>query len=466
MLYYHCQINNKGRCNYIIHSSYFIHTNFDFDRTKFRTSGGIIYVDAYYIPEEQSCPICGFTALLKNGHIQKTVKHCTYYTMLFVVTCHIQAYKCQHCHSFFYEKDPFSNPNETLSKESVFIILDKLKQANTTFESIAKDLHISRQNVIDVFDRYVDYSPGEIPSILSLDEKHVNKRMTENTYLFIIVDFKNVKIFDIVYSRHKYAIERYFSKIPLEQRKKVLAITMDMWEPYKEVCERYFINAIIAVDSFHVMETINLAMDKIRISVEQKFNLKTDNIEDNHIYYYMIKKFKFFFVKEFDDIGDNYFYVRKLGASFTKQQILKYLLDIDKRLEIAYYLTAQYREFNKTCDRRNCEKELEALLDRFYASGLPPFFEVAKTISTWKKYIINSFVVIPDALTKPKTTIEEPKPRRLSNGAIEGLNAIIEKINLNGNGYSNFYRFRNRCIYVINKDVPIKNTPIKLQNLN
>jgi len=180
----------------------------------------------------------------------------------------------------------------------------------------------------------------------------------------------------------------------------------------------------------------------------------------------MIKKFKFFFVKEFDDIGDNYFYVRKLRASFTKQQILKYLLDIDKRLEIAYYLTAQYREFNKTCDRRNCEKELDALLDRFYASGLAPFFEVAKTISTWKKYIINSFVVVPDALTKPKAAFEEPKPRRLSNGAIEGLNAIIEKINLNGNGYSNFYRFRNRCIYVINKDVPIKNTPIKLKNLN
>jgi len=214
--------------------------------------------------------------------------------MLFVVTCHIQAYKCQHCHSFFYEKDPFSNPNETLSKESVFIILDKLKQANTTFESIAKDLHISRQNVIDVFDRYVDYSPGEIPSILSLDEKHVNKRMTENTYLFIIVDFKNVKIFDIVYSRHKYAIERYFSKIPLEQRKKVLAITMDMWEPYKEVCERYFINAIIAVDSFHVMETINLAMDKIRISVKQKFNLKTDNMKDNHFYNFMIKSLNSF----------------------------------------------------------------------------------------------------------------------------------------------------------------------------
>lgn len=46
--------------------------------------------------------------------------------------------------------------------------------------------------------------------------------------------------------------------------------------------------------------------------------------------------------------------------------------------------------------------------------------------------------------------------RRLSNGPIEGINSIIEKINVNGNGYTNFYRFRNRIIYSINKNVPLK----------
>ena len=46
--------------------------------------------------------------------------------------------------------------------------------------------------------------------------------------------------------------------------------------------------------------------------------------------------------------------------------------------------------------------------------------------------------------------------RRLSNGPIEGINSIIEKINVNGNGYTNFFRFRNRVIFSINKNVPIK----------
>ena len=47
--------------------------------------------------------------------------------------------------------------------------------------------------------------------------------------------------------------------------------------------------------------------------------------------------------------------------------------------------------------------------------------------------------------------------RRLSNGLIEGLNSIINQININGKGYSNFFRFRLRIIYVINKSLSIKN---------
>ena len=77
--------------------------------------------------------------------------------MLFIVTCHIQRYICKRCSTVFYELDTFSNFNETLSKETVFVILSKLKSGNVTFESVARDLHISKQNVIDIFDRFVEY---------------------------------------------------------------------------------------------------------------------------------------------------------------------------------------------------------------------------------------------------------------------------------------------------------------------
>ncbi|WP_367270353.1 transposase [uncultured Lactobacillus sp.] len=70
-------------------------------------------------------------------------------------------------------------------------------------------------------------------------------------------------------------------------------------------------------------------------------------------------------------------------------------------------------------------------------SKLEPLVDVAKTLLTWKEYIINSFIRINDVLNK------DDSPRRLSNGPIEGINSIIEKINVNGNGYTNFKRFKN-----------------------
>ena len=146
---------------------------------------------------------------------------------------------------------------------------------------------------------------------------------------------------------------------------------------------------------------------------------------------------------------------------FDKNSLRKYILDIGPRLEKAYNLTSRYREFNKTSSYDKVDDELEILINDFYSSNLPSFFDVAKTLSTWKEYIINSFITIPDALSKPKSKDEEPKPRRLSSGPIEGLNATLEIINVNGNEYSNFWRFRNRAIYVINKNVPILNTPKK-----
>lgn len=47
------------------------------------------------------------------------------------------------------------------------------------------------------------------------------------------------------------------------------------------------------------------------------------------------------------------------------------------------------------------------------------------------------------------------------SGEIDEINSQIQKINTNGNGYTNFWRFRNRCIYVINKEYSILEKPKK-----
>ena len=428
----------------------FKYTNFDLDRLSFRQLGTTIYVEAFYIPSIYCCPICGCESLNKLGFRTKTVKHCTNYTWLYIVTCNIQRYECKNCNHRFTEKDTFSNPHECLSKETVFAILDQLKLPNETFESVAKSLHLSRQEVINIFDKYIDYkAPIILPKIMSWDEKSINKRMTDNPYIFTMVDFLNNKIYDILPSRHKNYLTSYFSKIPFSLRNEVEYITIDMWESYLDLARIYFPKAKVAIDSFHVVKHVSNALDSVRKSIMNKYNNDADEIDNNTEFYYLLKKYKYILLSEFDTLSDKKFYNRKLQGWYDKCSIRELLLNIDPKLKTAYQLYSRYLEFNKITNYNDANKELEILLDELFYSGIKQFVEVAKTISHWKEYILNSFILVE--------SIDGFHMRRLSNGPIEGINSILEKININGNGYTNFFRFRNRAIYCVNKNIPLKN---------
>ena len=64
--------------------------------------------------------------------------------------------------------------------------------------------------------------------------------------------------------------------------------------------------------------------------------------------------------------------------------------------------------------------------------------EFANTLINWKREIINSFIVVG----KDNKTI--------SNAIIENRNKSIKTIKRNGNGYTNWERFRNRVMYSLN----------------
>lgn len=272
--------------------------------------------------------------------------------------------------------------------------------------------------------------------------------MTDKPYIFIIVDFLKNKIYEILPNRHKDYLTSYFSKIPLEIRNQVEYITMDMWQSYLDLARIYFPKAKVAVDSFHVVKNISTALDTIRKQVMNKYNNGANEIDDNHVYYYILKKYKYILLSEFDNISNKRFYNKKLHGWYDKHSIRKIMLSIDPKLNLAYELYSRYLEFNKTSSYENAKIELEELLEDFFNSGIKQFIEVAKTISHWKEYILNSFILVDSE--------DRTHKRRLSNGPIEGINSQIEKINVNGNGYTNFFRFRNRVIYSINKDVAFK----------
>lgn len=409
-----------------------------------------IYIKTSINRTYYNCPICGSNDIVKNGYNQKTVKHYTDAFWKYIYNIKIPKYKCLNCENCFFEKERFSLKNSSYSLETIFSILESLKNSTSTFTSVANQYHIYEQECLNIFDTHVldPSKPSFFPEVLSFDEKFLNRNIAENGYSFVIVDWKNIKILDMIPSRHIDKIAAYFSKIKPEIRSNVKYITMDMYESYLRIAKTYFNNAIIVVDSFHVLQNLTRAFDKVRNKYLRKFDNGSDDLNNNNIEYYLLKKGANLLTKINGNLSLEYKYNKKLQMNISDYELVTYILNINPEIKKAYWLMQEYIEFNYHNTKESAEKEIDILIEKFFSSGIKSYEEFAVTLSHWKEYILNSFTYIYDEKRNRK--------RRLSEGPIEGINSQIAKIHTNGNGYKSFNRFKKVVIYKINKFLPYK----------
>lgn len=406
----------------------------------------ILYCYITLEPTASSCPLCGGAKLFIKDYQTKRIIHSISTNSPCFIIYKARRYKCTYCNSIFYEHNPFSLKNNKESTYTIYKVLDELKYHTNTFTDVARNLNLSVTTVIRIFDQYVEYHRTKLPNIICFDEVYTSRKSYQK-YAFVMADFMTNNIIEIYSSRHKNKLTQNFSNIPKVERDNVDYIIIDMWDTYRDLGEIYFKNAKIAVDSFHVINHLNEAIVSIRLKIMRKFDKRTKSLMANDMYYYMLKKFHYFFTKNFEDIYSGQIEIRKYRTKWDKYEIRRYLMSINPDLNYAYHLKEKYREFNLTASYESCDEELNELIDDFRNSHLEEFRTFGKLLNRWKINIKNSFIRI--------------NGKRLSNGPMEGINSRIKTMMKSANGFRNFNRFRNRVIYSINKNVPIKGTPKK-----
>lgn len=343
-------------------------------------------------------------------------------------------YFCPICKSSFIEDNPFVKQKDKVSKLLVYNVLKKLSYSTTTYEMIADEFSISPTTVMNIFDQNVSYTRGTLPEYLSIDEFHSATINSLTKYSCLFLDFETNKVVDVIKSRRKDYLQNFLTKIPKDERLRVKHVSIDMWRTYKDISLIYFPNAVISVDSFHVVQNINRYLNKLRISIMKKFESGTNE-------YYLLKNFEWLLLIKYKDInlskGPQYNKKFKKYLSYT--DLLYMILDLSPLLKKAYEWKEAYIRFNSTCSFNNAEERINELITQLKELNIHSFNPVIKTLEEWKYEIINSFIKYPNI-------------GRISNGKIENRNSTIKDIKKNTKGMSNFERFRKRIIYVINKD--------------
>ena len=394
------------------------------------------------IKKDEKCPVCGSRTIVTKDYRDKKITHSISTVSPCFIVYRARRFICKNCGKLFYEHNPFALPDEKVTTLTKILVLDYLRSHTETFSAAAKLFNLSTTSVINIFDNYVDMKALPLPNVICIDEIYTNRLCSTSKYTCIIADFYTNSIVEMYRSRHKLYLTACFNRIPANQRDKVCAVVMDMWDSYRDLAHVYFKNAIVAVDSFHIIMHINDALTQIRINIMNKYKKNVSSFVEHDMYYYMLKKFHYFFTKDFDKITEKPIRIYKLRTKWDKYEIRKYLLSIHPDLYYAYWLKEDYREFNRTAYYESCDEELDEFIDKFSNSHLKEYRDVGKMLQRWKTEIKNSFIRVSN--------------KRLSNGSIEGINSKLRCIIKNANGYCNWERFRNRCMFCINKKAPIK----------
>ena len=386
--------------------------------------GSITYYYVKLINNGGRCRYCGEYGNRVKEYRTKTIPH----ARNVIIKYKARRFLCK-CGKTFYEDDPFRSKDYKLSDNAVEYILTEIKRYNHNFSEIAQSLNISVTKVIEVFDSYVQIERKKLREVISIDEFYFSKH-SKSKFAFMILGL-NGEVLDVLESRKKNTLSDYFKYIPLEERKRVRYVTMDMNSVYKTVIYRRFKNVTVCIDSFHVIQLLNTCLDTTRKRTMRKYSDEKGSHE-----YYLLKHKNYLLFKDLNDIKTERINNRHYNLLMSESELLDELLKIDDTLTKAYYLKEDYLAFNNLFGLKTAE-ELETILACFIhdclLSDIDEFTEFGNTLSRWKTEILNSFISY--------------KGKRLSNGKIENKNKYIKKIKDIANGYTNFERLRNRILY-------------------
>jgi transposase len=244
-----------------------------------------------------------------------------------------------------------------------------------------------------------EMSDRQCPRVLGIDEHFFTRK---RGYATTFVDLKNHKVFDVVPGRSEASLRRYLQR--LRGRDQVQVIVMDLSETYRSIARKYFPNARIVSDRFHVIRLVNHHFLKAWQQHDEvgRKNRGLLSLMRRHEWHLSA------------DQRDN------LGKYLAGFPVLEAIYRIKQRLNRLLLR----RTMNKKTARRQLPK-LMKLLEQLKAS---PLRSLANTLISWLEAIVGMW-----RFSK-------------TNGITEGFHTKMEMMSRRAYGFRNFENYRLRVL--------------------
>lgn len=341
----------------------------------------ILHSTLTYTPDV--CPHCGSVnenySIVKNGSQKVKILINRINNVPTILEVKKQRFCCKHCERTFIAKTALTNKGCFISNDVKISIIDKLVDI-ISMKTIAKDHYVSSNTVIRVL-RSTESKTNKnfLPKKIAIDEfkstKKVDASMSVN-----ITDIDTGHVFDIVSDRRKKYLGEYLGSFSEEARNNVKIITTDMYPTYIELSKKFFPNALIVLDKFHIVQMFTRNMNKLRV-LEMK-NFKTYS----HEYHVLKRYWKVLLAKDWN-LNSIYFYKYTCYKKFTNTKEIKDdILSFSDRIREA---NIYYQKFLLCIEKRDVEG-LKKLVNKDI-NEIPECFRTSVySLKKHMKYVINS----------------------------------------------------------------------------
>ncbi len=242
------------------------------------------------------------------------------------------------------------------------------------------------------------------PRVLGIDEHFFTRKQG---YATTLCDLGKHRVYDVILGRSEKSLEGPFGD--LADKDKVKVVLMDLSETYRTICKKYFPNAKIVADRFHVIRLLNHHFLKVWQSIDP------DGRKNRGLLSLMRRH-------ENKLSGEQ---KQKLFKYFESIPALKIIWEFKQRLCRLLLIKHQ--------TKRECRKLLPFYLQyvrELKESAFEAFKTLGKTLESWSEEIVRMW-----RFTK-------------SNGITEGFHNKMELISRRAYGFRNFenYRLRVRAL--------------------
>lgn len=408
------------------------------------------------------CPKCN-SRMHSKGFYTRTVNHAVFQdTMKLYVIVRQRKWHCEYCGLYLNDTFPFVERYAQSTNITLVLILNAFKDLSVSTAEIARRFNISDTQAHDLFNAHVDLPRLPLPEYISVDEVFLDISDSDK-YAFVIMDFSNGQIVDIVHNRWNSTLENYFLSIPLEERRNVKGVICDAYRTYLTMPENYFPNACTILDSFHVVKLliqwlnnyVNKVMkrykDRDAKTLEQK-NHDT-NRDDKTIKasreVVLLRSYRWVLLKNVDDINYSFkrFYHRLLGMNVDTSTIERMFFELDPNFKPLRDLKEKYIEFNRSQFNSTSDAlvELDRLIQEYESCPQTIFNDFATFLKQHRIPIKNSFTIVK--VFRKSARYEKEYYARLSNGPMESFNRQPKDLKRNSRGFSDFHYTRNRILW-------------------